>query len=192
MAIVMDLVEGMGLTAAIKEGMSAPRAVTTAAQLLSTIDLLHDRGLIRFDVKPENVILDGESNPVMVDFGLARPLVEEAVTSQITVDGYIVGTPAFMAPEQLSGSPIDGRVDIFAVGVLLFVMLGGDVTKQGDSPEVLIARRLTDEHLSTAGLTCSAELRQVIERATARDPDERFATAGQARAALITVPEAAE
>lgn len=190
MVIVMDLVRGRSLAELVSEGLSTKQAVRIAAQLLETVDLLHKQALVRFDIKPGNVIIGPDSLPVMVDLGLARPLAVNALADEITLVGSIIGTPAFMAPEQISGAQIDGRVDIYAVGALLYVMLGGDLAGGNDSPEALIMRRLTEDHLATRELVTSSELRAFIERATARRPEDRFPDAASARRALEDVPEA--
>lgn len=192
LAIVMDLVSGERLELVIGAGLAPGRAVRVAERLYATVGRLHSEGLVRLDIKPSNIILTEGDQPVMIDLGLAKPLQAEA--KEITLTGEVIGTPAYMAPEQFTGElGLDGRVDVYAVGALLFTLLGGDFGQsEGESPIALLHRRASQEHLPVGTLPCSPELRDLVATATARRPDDRFATADLAREALLKVPEAGE
>ncbi len=130
--LAMELLDGEALDARLKKGAMSPAdAVQVAIEMLEALGALHERGFVHRDVKPSNVFLTSHGVKLL-DFGLARPIVDETVRidasasgSQITRPGTIVGTPRYMAPEQVVGQVVDGRADIYAVGSVLFEMLAG-------------------------------------------------------------------
>ena len=101
---------------------------------LSALEALHERGIVHRDLKPSNVFLT-KFGVKLLDFGLARPEVSDqlATARDLTLPGKVVGTPAYMAPEQLSGHPVDARADVFAAGAVLYEMLTGKSPFAGDS-----------------------------------------------------------
>src|SRR5437016_5267729 len=135
--LVMELLEGKSLADRLKEGpLALPDALQFALGILTALDALHGRGFIHRDLKPSNVFITPHGVKLL-DFGLARetlpPLTADATTmhqgkspAPITVSGMIVGTPRYMAPEQITGAPVDARTDIFAIGSLLFEMASGN------------------------------------------------------------------
>jgi serine/threonine-protein kinase len=191
LGIVMDLIEGQELGNLIKSAdsqlmPSAREAVRMIGRLLDAVEYVHSRGIVRLDVKPGNVIVDHEGEPVMIDFGVARRLADES--SDLTVGGAVIGTPAYMAPEALRGQPIDERSDIFSVGIVLYQLLGGQL--RFDSYNETVRRRIMED-VDVSVLRCSPQLREVVAACVARDPDRRFPNAASARATLARVPEAA-
>ncbi len=182
--LVMDLVEGRSLDDVIRErGRVEPRrAAVIAAQLLSALGAAHRAGIIHRDVKPSNVLVvsAGPMNDLVkvVDFGIAK-LTLDAMKQ--TTRGVVLGSLAYMAPEQLSGQPIDARVDVFATGVTLYQMLSGNPPFDGThGGEVALAIC----HSEPAPLVAPPPLVAIVQRAMAKDPNARFASADEMRSAL--------
>ena len=125
--IAMELLEGEALAEHLKLGpMSVDRAVQIAVETLAALSALHARGIVHRDLKPSNVFLT-RHGVKLLDFGLAKPELEPAFGSaaDLTHSGIVMGTPRYMAPEQVTGEPVDARADLFAVGAILFEMLSG-------------------------------------------------------------------
>jgi eukaryotic-like serine/threonine-protein kinase len=194
--LVMDLVHGDPLRATIEEvGVLAPRrALKIARQLLSALSHAHAQGIIHRDIKPENVLLEAtpglRDHVRVLDFGLAKMMGSD---SGLTV-GMAIGTPNYMAPEQMHEGPVDHRADLYAAGIVLYEMLTGK--KPFDSAEVgevflkqmgMPMPRLR-EVAPAAGF--SAELEAIVLRAADKDPAQRFPDADAMNAALEAVPEA--
>ncbi len=188
LGIVMEFLDGTSLAAIAPGELDASDAVRIVADLLATIGRIHAQGIVRLDIKPDNIMLNADRQPIVLDLGLARPIYEKA-SVEVTGVSTLVGTPAFMAPEQITGGTIDGRTDVYSAACVLFQLLGGDLARESNAIS-LLARRMNEPHLPTAEVDCSDELRDFIATATARSPDDRFADADRARAALLTVPEA--
>jgi serine/threonine-protein kinase len=188
LGIVMDFLEGTPLADIAPGELDAGEVVRIVADLLATIGRIHAQGIVRLDIKPDNIMLNADRQPIVLDLGLARPIYEKA-SIEVTGVSTLVGTPAFMAPEQITGATIDGRTDVYSAACVLFQLLGGDLAPESNAIS-LLARRVNEPHLPIAELQCSDELRGFIATATARSPDDRFTDADSARAALLTVPEA--
>jgi len=180
--LVMELLEGLSLAEEVRD--RGPLAPERCSEILRPIcDVLaeaHAAGIIHRDIKPENVFLHhtprGEVVKVL-DFGIAK-LVGDTVTSQnLTAEGFILGTPAYMAPERLVNEPYDGRSDVYSLGIMLFLMLTGRlpfVARSGD-PMSLLMMHVHDEMpaLRSINPQVPAELEAVIARATSKQPAER-------------------
>jgi tRNA A-37 threonylcarbamoyl transferase component Bud32 len=192
--VVIDYVEGAPLDAAVKAGpVPARRALRIVRQILSALAHAHAHGIVHRDIKPENVVLERtqglEDHVRILDFGLAKLMGSDF---GLTV-GVAVGTPHYMAPEQMSEAPIDGRADLYAVGIVLYELLTGQ--KPFDGPEVgdVLLRHIgapppkLRETMPGAGF--SAPLEALILRAMAKKPGERFASAEAMTAALDELPE---
>jgi eukaryotic-like serine/threonine-protein kinase len=123
--IAMELLEGESLAARLGRGPLPPaEAVQAMLATLSALEALHACGLIHRDLKPSNIFLTAHGVKIL-DFGLARSIEVEAGETRLTMAGTVVGTPQYMAPEQLTGQPVDTRADIFAAGVVLYELLTG-------------------------------------------------------------------
>ena len=186
MGIVMELVEGRSLRVAMP--LEPPRAVEIAGRILDALAYLAGRGMVRVDLKPDNIILRDSGIPVIVDLGLVKPL-QSGTREFATSAGLAVGTPAYMSPEQVQAEPIDIRSDLHALGLVLAEMLSGEQAYTGDDPYAVMFK-IIHEDVDTSRLDVSGELRQVIARATRRNPGDRFATPEEMRAALEATPEA--
>jgi len=184
--IVMEYVRGRTLTEVLAGGaLPAEQAISFAHQLLDVVGYAHSQGIIHRDIKPDNVFLTQDGRVKLGDFGIAR--IGES--SALTQAGQLLGTPGYMAPEQIKGEPVDNRADLFAVGAVLFEMLTGQNpfgATEGLAPTAVMFRVVQedppDSLMDAAGLT--PELRRVLLAALAKDPDQRFARADDFRAAL--------
>ena len=151
-------------------------------QMASALDHAHERGIIHRDVKPANILLEGEW-VLFADFGIAK-IVEE--TLALTVSGELIGTPAYMSPEQASGKPVDHHTDIYSLGVVLFEMVTGRVPFKGETPYGVIFKHVHDSlplpHTFRADLPEAVE--RIILKALAKDPADRYEHAGHMALAL--------
>jgi eukaryotic-like serine/threonine-protein kinase len=188
--IAMEYLDGRSLKELILSRGDAPIAVVVeyARQILSALRFAHRHGIVHRDIKPHNVLVDGEGRVKVTDFGIAR-----AGTSQMTEAGSIVGTAQYLSPEQARGGDVDQRSDLYSLGVLMYEMLTGEVPFSGDTP-VEIAMK----HLSQTPATPSSrrpniphELDMVVMRALAKDPEDRYQTAGEMEADLDRVARGA-
>ena len=183
--IDMRLVEGRDLGRAISDGPLAPDlAADIISQVASALDAAHKIGLVHRDVKPSNVLLD-EDGPVfayLTDFGIA---VAQSDVGQNTATGTVVGTWAYLAPERFSDGTVDHRSDIYALGCVLYELLVGEQPFPGDNIESAVASHLTvpPPRPSTKAAHIPVLFDEVIACAMAKDPDQRYATAGELGAA---------
>jgi serine/threonine-protein kinase len=191
--LVMELVEGQTLAAALKAARTLPpeRAVRICAQILSALEDAHARGIVHRDLKPDNVIVSprpGSPDFVKVlDFGLAK-VADADSHENLTQTGQVFGTPAYMSPEQALGERCDLRTDLYAVGVMLYEMLGGRRPFEGDSPVSILVKHINEAPPPLAGPTAGAALPAALVEATgkalAKRREDRFASAAEMRAAL--------
>jgi DNA-binding response OmpR family regulator len=177
--VTMEFVEGMTVRQLIdtrgRLGVSAALAI--GAQLADALEVAHRQGVIHRDIKPQNLLLDAEGVLKVMDFGIAR-LVEH--TTVLTQAGTVVGTPAYMSPEQLLDEEVDGRSDLYAAGVVLYECLTGRLPFEASSPISLIAKLLHDDPEPPATLNpdVPAPLSDLILHLLAKRPGERPRTAG--------------
>ena len=183
--LVMELLEGQTLGALIKEGpLPLWRALEIARQTLRVLAFSHIKGVVHRDLKPTNVFLqalpDQADHVRLLDFGMAK-FVEGSSSrapAELTRAGVMIGTPAYMSPEQVKGAPTDARTDVYAAGLLLFELLAGRRPFVADSPEGYLAAHLTAPVPSLAklrpGLAHASLFQAVVERAMAKKPAERF------------------
>ena len=142
---VMELVEGKSLSEIMRARGPLPEleALGITRAVLDALGRAHDAGLVHRDVKPENILIDTEQNPKLADLGLAKDLRRG---SSLTVEGLVMGTPNYMAPEQATGeSTLDGRADLYALGISAFEMLTGQLPFKDDSPMVVLTMHVNDD-----------------------------------------------
>jgi eukaryotic-like serine/threonine-protein kinase len=195
--IVSELVEGETLRERLATGrLAAARALDYASQAASGLAAAHDKGIVHRDLKPENLMLTPDGRVKILDFGVAKidaPLARldddglEPTSPAITLPGVVLGTVAYMSPEQLRGDQLDGRSDIFSLGVILFEMLTGERPFRGPTAAEVMAAVLRDAPAVPSGLP--AGVRAIVERCLAKDPSDRFATAHDLAGALASVPD---
>jgi tRNA A-37 threonylcarbamoyl transferase component Bud32 len=173
--IAMDLMTGEELARSLESGarMALPQVVRVMDQLLAALAYAHDAGVVHRDIKPSNVFVLRDATIKVVDFGLAR--IE---ASNLTETGTLLGTPAYMSPEQFLGLPADARSDLFSAGVMLYQMLTGDRPFTG-SPSTIMQKVLRQDPVEPSVLnpTLSASWDTLIKRALAKKPDDRLQSA---------------
>jgi tetratricopeptide (TPR) repeat protein len=172
----MDLVDGEAFDSLLEKGMPRDEAIRALAQVARGVDHAHQRGIVHRDMKPGNILIDKETRQARVtDFGLARDLQRMTRLTQV---GQAVGTPYYMAPEQVRGErDVDGRADIYAIGVMLYEVLTGDIPFDADSPLSLF-RKIDREPVvleldPAKGI--DEGIRAIAMRALAKDRSERYA-----------------
>jgi streptogramin lyase/predicted Ser/Thr protein kinase len=164
--IAMRYVEGQDLKVLVRAGALAPeRAIRICSQVAEALDFAHERGLVHRDVKPSNVLLDAKEHVYLADFGLTKRLGEGR-----TVEPALFGTIDYVAPEQIRGDEIDGRVDVYALGCLLYECLVGSSPFRRGSDAATLFAHLEDEPPPLPGLD------DVLSRALAKEPDLRQQT----------------
>ncbi|HKA89330.1 MAG TPA: serine/threonine-protein kinase [Haliangiales bacterium] len=203
--VVMEFLEGESLAQQLqREGPLLPeRAVGIARQVASALAAAHGKGIVHRDVKPENIFITrrGERDFVkVVDFGISKamrpPDLEEA-SPRLTQTGMVLGTPLYLSPEQARGEEqLDHRIDIYALGVILYEMLTGEVPFQGANYLAIISQILSQEPKPLAqarpDLGISPALEQVVRRAMHKDRDQRYRTMAEFDADLGAVESGAE
>ncbi|MDQ3931969.1 MAG: protein kinase [Actinomycetota bacterium] len=173
--LVMEYVDGPSLRDVIHEQGALDSTVVAALgeQIASALGEAHVHGFVHRDVKPANILLTGEGLPKVTDFGIAKALGQD---DTLTTPGTVIGTAAYLAPEQLEGLEVDTRADVYALGVLLYECLTGEPAYQGDTPTATAAARLSRElpPPRTVRADIPRALDRIIVTATRRDPAERF------------------
>jgi eukaryotic-like serine/threonine-protein kinase len=159
-------------------------ALRLTRQAADALDYAHRQNVVHRDVKPENILLE-EGHAVVADFGVARA-VTAAADSALTQTGMLIGTPAYMSPEQASDEPLDARCDIYALGCVLFEMLSGRPPFTGSTPIAILAQRLTGPApaLAAVGAVVPPVVEQLVARALAQRPDDRFSSGAELARAL--------
>ncbi|GLR71909.1 protein kinase domain-containing protein [Agaribacter marinus] len=187
--IMMELLQGSDLGDVLKEKktLSVKDTITIGLQLAKALDYAHSTGIVHRDIKPDNIIVLPDSETIKVaDFGIAR--MNENEEAQKTQVGSVLGTPRYMSPEQALGDEVDGRSDLFSVGVILYEMLTG--TKAFDASNmgtlmIQIAQK-QPEPLKKLNPEVPAGLRQIVQKLLQKSPDKRFQTGNDLAQALIS------
>ncbi len=191
--IAMEMLEGESLATRLQRGpVSVVDALPVVLGILAALAALHVRGIIHRDLKPSNVFLTPHGVKLL-DFGLARP-IEAGVApsldtaSDLTGAGILIGTPRYMAPEQVTGEALDARTDLFATGAILFEMLAGRPAFDGRNVVEILHAVLHDHPPALTGSPAVTAVDRVIRRALARRPADRPASADAMAAELRAVP----
>ena len=185
--IAMELIAGSTLRDHIARRLEVRQAMRIASAVARALTKAHAKRIIHRDLKPDNVMISEDGEVKVLDFGLAkldtRSLIEEQDT--VTMEGHVMGTFGYMSPEQATGAAVDGRTDVFALGVMLFEMLTGERPFHGKRPlDVLVALSTTGPPAASArNADVPPELDQLIARCLAKEPADRL-TADELRAAL--------
>jgi serine/threonine protein kinase len=174
---VMRYMNGGSLSERIQAGVLT---VEEAARILGAIapglDEAHSKDIVHRDIKPSNILFDKRGNPYISDFGIAK--LTQAQAGNVT-GSAIIGTPAYMAPEQAQGDQIDGRADIYAFGIILYEMVTGKQPYEADTPMAVAIKHITDPvpHILDANPKLPAGMDMIIQKAMAKNRNERFSTA---------------
>lgn len=188
--LAMELVEGESLAALLnrEHGLSEPRAIDIALQVADALGAAHELGIVHRDLKPDNIMVAQTRNRPdlvkVVDFGIAK--ATKGGRQTVTRTGIVVGTPAYMSPEQILGDALDGRSDLYSLGCIVYEMLTGERAFADASGEVSIGQRLTQPPPRPGKVKrgLASRLDALVTTAMARAPDQRFQSAAEFRDAL--------
>ena len=199
--LVEELLEGESLKERIERGaLAAPEALSIAMQIARGLAVAHEKGIVHRDLKPANVFLTKHGAVKILDFGLAKLVEGVAVGDADTLThaptgatefGRVLGTVAYMAPEQARGLPVDQRADVFAFGVVLYEMVAGERPFRGETATDTVAAILKEEPPALPA-SVPADLVAVIKKCLAKEPEKRYSSGSEVLSALAAVqPEGA-
>jgi serine/threonine protein kinase len=181
--IVLEYVAGESLSRILsrEKKLPLPRALQFAEEIAEALDYAHAQGVVHRDIKPANILIGEDGHAKIADFGIAKLNL-----AHFTLPGRVLGTPAYMAPEQLAGEGVDNRSDLFSLGVILYAMVTGHSPFTGNSATTVCFKVVNREPMpaSSFDLELPRSLDAVITRAMAKDPAERFQRGSELAAAL--------
>jgi tRNA A-37 threonylcarbamoyl transferase component Bud32/tetratricopeptide (TPR) repeat protein len=183
--LVMEYLEGRDLRAVLRDGPMQPaRALAIARQILAGLAAIHDAGIVHRDIKPANIFLSEGSISKIMDFGISKSAAERG--ESLTHTGHVVGTPEFMAPEQLLDGEVDHRADLYAVALVVYAMLAGRAPFAASSSMEMVAMQLRDAPPALDELVPDLDpaIVAAVMRCLAKAPAERFASARDFSGAL--------
>ncbi|MFA6147135.1 MAG: serine/threonine-protein kinase [bacterium] len=183
--IAMEFLEGEGLNDLAKRKRLSPEEIAgLGAKIAGALGYAHSKGIVHRDVKPGNILVRPDGNPKVTDFGIAR--IEDTAEHLRTQAGEILGTPAYMSPEQVLSEPVDGRSDIFSLGIILYELCAGERPFRGDSLGAVFQAitQATPVPLSERNPEIPAALAEAVERCLRRNPADRFQSGEELAAAL--------
>jgi predicted Ser/Thr protein kinase len=185
--IVMEWVEGRSMRSWLDEygRFSIDVSIDLLQQLLSAVGVAHDLGVVHRDIKPDNILISNRGKTKILDFGISK-LVDDK--QRLTATGSMVGTPAYMAPEQVKGEIVDARSDIYSLGMILYELLHGEPPFTGQLPAVLHSQVFDRPRPSTA---IPSPIMEIIWKATAKDRAQRFQTCEEFSGAFHYMPKPA-
>ena len=204
--LVLELVDGITLAARLAEsrqrsparGLPLVEVLAIARQITEALEVAHDKGIVHRDLKPANICITGDGVVKVLDFGLAKPVTaaaapgppQAAALAPSREFGQVMGTAAYMSPEQARGLPVDRRTDIWAFGCVLYEMLAGRVAFGGETDSDSIARVLEREpEWSALPADTPVPIRRLLARALAKNPKQRLRDAGDAKIEIDAVDE---
>nr|MDQ2998077.1 protein kinase [Chloroflexota bacterium] len=178
--LVLQYIEG-GATLGDMLGkpMASPTALRLTSHVLDALDYAHKRGVIHRDIKPANVLMPSPNWPMLADFGIAKLMNDNQ--QRLTLANQIIGTAAYMAPEQATGRPIDARTDLYAAGVVLYELVTGRVPFDSDTPMAVLTKHVYEVPPPARSLNPDLPIpvEQVLQKALQKDPAARYQTAGE-------------
>ncbi len=172
--LAMEHLSGGDLKTRIREGMNAKAALRVLREMASALDFAHTKGYVHRDIKPDNILFREDGSAVLTDFGIARP---RETDMDLTQAGTVVGTPKYMAPEQCQGKVVDGRADLYALGIVFVEMLTGKPPFDGPDPVAVAIQHLQGPVPSLKGSL--APYQTLIDQLLAKDPDDRLASGAE-------------
>lgn len=167
--LAMEHLSGGDLKTRIREGMNAKAALRVLCEMASALDFANAKGYVHRDIKPDNILFREDGSAVLTDFGIARP---RETDMDLTQAGTVVGTPKYMAPEQCQGKVVDGRADLYALGIVFVEMLTGKPPFDGPDPVAVAIQHLQSPVPTLKGSL--APYQPLLDRLLAKDPDDRF------------------
>lgn len=190
---VMPFIEGETLAQRLERERQLPveESLRIARDVAEALHYAHEKGVVHRDVKPSNIMFEA-GHAVISDFGVARA-VGVAGGGDATATGLAVGTPKYMSPEQAAGGEADGRADVYALGCVLWQMLAGHAPFEGETPQAILAQKMSDTtpSLRVRRSSVAPEIEGVVAKAMASTPADRFQTAAELQRALAA-PETAQ
>jgi len=175
--IAMEFLEGKTLNEVIRERrLSIDEIVDIGVQVAGALDYAHSKNIIHRDIKPSNIFITHDNRPVIADFGIAR--IEDPTVIHRTQAGVILGTPGYMSPEQVRGEPVDGRSDLFSLGVILYELTTGKTPFEGDTLPVLFRAIMQDTPIKPKKANSKVPhlLSDLIMKSLNKQPEKRFQT----------------
>lgn len=182
--LVMEHLTGGDLTSRISKGLSTDEALQILCDIAGALDFAHAKGYVHRDIKPDNILFREDGSAVLTDFGIARPRETDV---RITHTGTVVGTPKYMAPEQSQGKILDGRADLYSLGIAFYEMLVGTVPYTGKDAVAVALQHIREpvprlpDHL--------VAFQALVDRLMAKDPDRRFQTGADIISAVDALRE---
>ncbi|MBR9912659.1 MAG: SUMF1/EgtB/PvdO family nonheme iron enzyme [Gammaproteobacteria bacterium] len=177
--IAMDYLAGGSVLDKMATGISQASALDITAQIALALDHAHEKGYVHRDIKPENILFRADGSAVLTDFGVARTLSD---ASRVTSIGTVVGTPYYMSPEQARGTPLDGRADLYSLGVLLYEMLTGSAPFRADDAVAIAIMHLTAAPPKLPPQHASVQ--PLLDKLLAKQADDRFQRGRDVAAAI--------
>src|SRR3989442_9108976 len=191
--LVMEFIRGDELKSSLTTGRQFDRkeCVRIMCELLDALDFAHNAGIIHRDIKPANVMLDGQGRTKLTDFGVARVQDSDKTAVERTQAGEIVGTPAYMSPEQVTAGNIDKRSDVFSAGIILYQFLTGEKPFTGSGAWTIVKKILHEDPAPPSSLNkaVTPPFDAVVYKALAKNPEQRYQSARELAAALKRVLE---
>jgi serine/threonine protein kinase len=185
--LAFEFVEGTDLAARLEKGpgLSLREVLRIVRQTSEALDFAHRMGIVHRDIKPSNVLLDTAGRVKVADFGIAKVAGQ---STELTIAGSVMGSPQYLSPEQIRGEELDGRSDIFSLGVLLYELLSSKRPFEGETITTLVYQILHKEPPPVSELRQIPErLERLLRRMLAKDREERFATAGEVAAEVVEI-----
>ncbi|MDQ3489155.1 MAG: serine/threonine-protein kinase [Acidobacteriota bacterium] len=196
-AIVMELIEGTSLQALVERGpVPVQQALAIARQIADALGVAHAAGIVHRDLKPANVIVTARGQAKVLDFGIAKldpmhgPGTDSNTRTALTMMGAVLGTAAYMSPEQARGDPVDARTDVFSLGVVIYEMLSGRSPFAGPTLTAVLHKLLYEQPpdlMSLPGLEVPPAVAATVERALAKNQGERYQSMDGVAAALDAI-----